>query len=147
MIDIKYFSDQHQELLNVAGQLAEKLDPDALAKDAWDARGLLSTLAGKLTVHLALEDRIVYPALLGSPDESVRELTQQFKTEMGGIAELFQVYVSNWPHAMAVESQPQKFIDETQAILTVLGERVENEEADLYPKIGEGNDVSKVAAA
>ncbi len=133
MADTKQFSEQHEDLMSVAHQLAIALGAGALARDAWEVRGLLSTLAGKLKVHLALEDNILYSALLESPDENVRNVSQQFLDEMGGIAKAFQVYIEKWPHAMAVEERPQEFSDETQVILTILAERIEKEEKILYP--------------
>jgi len=133
MTDTKQFTEQHEDLMSVAHQLVIALDADALARDAWEARGILSTLAGKLKVHLVLEDNILYSELLSSPDENVRSVSRQFMDEMGGITKVFQDYLEKWPHAMAVEERPQEFNDETQIILTVLAERIEKEEKILYP--------------
>lgn len=133
MIDITPFNEDHRNILNITQQLAATLNAKALARDAWDTRGLLSVLAGKLKVHLALEDRILYPALQSSPNENVRSLSQQFSDEMGGIAKVFQSYMDKWPHAMAIEERPQEFVDDTQGILEVLGKRIEKEENVLYP--------------
>ncbi|MFV1998434.1 MAG: hemerythrin domain-containing protein [Acidiferrobacterales bacterium] len=133
MTDTKQFTEQHEDLMNVAHQLVTALGVDTPARDVWEIRGILSTLAGKLKVHLVLEDNILYSALLSSSDENVRSVSQQFMDEMGGIAKAFQAYLEKWPHAMAVEERPQEFNDETQAILTVLAERIEKEEKILYP--------------
>ena len=114
MMDTKEFSEQHQDILGVAQQLAANLDAESLSKDAWDTRGLLSTLAGKLIIHLQMEDKILFPGLRKSTDEQVRGVLQEFTDEMSGIAEAFLAYMEKWPHAMAVQEQPQTFIDETQ---------------------------------
>lgn len=143
MIDTKEFSEQHEDILNVAQQLAATLDVEALSRDAWDTRGLLSTLAGKLIVHLAMEDKILFPNLRNGPDENVRSVLQEFTDEMSGIAEVFLAYIDKWPHAMAVEERPQEFVDETQTILGVLGERVEKEEKSLYPMLQNSIERSK----
>ena len=143
MMDTKEFSEQHQSILVVAQQLAATLNVEALSKDAWDTRGLLSTLAGKLIVHLQMEDKILFPDLRKSTDEQVRGVLQNFSDEMTGIAEVFLAYMEKWPHAMAVQAKPQEFVDETNNILRVLGERVDKEESTLYPLLQKSIDQTR----
>ena len=80
------FRKQHSDLLALAAQLSDSLDPGKLARDATPARMLLSTLAGKLKVHLAMEDKSLYPRLMEDSDPKVAATTRRFADEMGGIA-------------------------------------------------------------
>jgi len=74
MSKTKTFRDQHEELIKIATQISSRLNADALSKDANEVRSLLSKLLGKLNVHLAMEDRNLYPNLLKHPNEKVRSM-------------------------------------------------------------------------
>ncbi|NIQ08672.1 MAG: hypothetical protein GWO08_01590, partial [Gammaproteobacteria bacterium] len=64
MANTQQFRQQHDDLLTIATKMAESFDVDSLSRDAKEMRALLSELAGKLKVHLAMEDKHLYPKLL-----------------------------------------------------------------------------------
>ncbi len=57
------FRDQHDDLLEQAGELKNLLNEEELSKNATVARDVLSGLLGKLKIHLAVEDKALYPQL------------------------------------------------------------------------------------
>lgn len=126
------YQDQHRELLALAGKLAGMLDPAKLGQDAEPARKCLGEMAGKLNVHLAMEDQVLYPALLKGPAQSA-DLAKRFMEEMGGIKQAFGAYLATWPGAGAIQKDPSGFVTQTQGILGALGKRIEVEEGQLYP--------------
>ena len=123
---------KHQELLNIAAQISGELDAGKLSEGAKQARSLLSTLAGKLGIHLAVEDKNLYPELLNHKDENVRATAKRFIDEMGDIAEAFKNYVDKWPHSKAIQDNPQDFITETKGIFDALSTRISKEDNELY---------------
>jgi hemerythrin-like domain-containing protein len=127
------FRKQHGELLAVAGEIGKTLDPAQLAKDATQARTLLSSLAGKLKVHLAMEDKTLYPRLMQDPDPKVSGLAKRFADEMGGIAEVFGGYMERWPSGRAIQEAPQQFVADTKKLFAALATRIERENNQLYP--------------
>jgi hemerythrin-like domain-containing protein len=127
------FRKQHTDLLAVAGEIGKKLDPAQLAKDASQARMLLSSLAGKLKVHLAMEDKTLYPRLMQDPDPEVSGLAKRFADEMGGIAEVFAGYTDRWPSGKAIQEAPQQFVTDTKKLFAALATRIERENNQLYP--------------
>jgi len=127
------FRKQHGELLTVAGEIGKLLDAARLATDATSARTLLSNLAGKLKIHLAMEDKTLYPRLMQDPDPKVSAMAMRFADEMGGIAEVFGGYMERWPTAKAIQEAPQRFVTDTQKLFAALSTRIDRENNQLYP--------------
>ncbi len=126
------FRSQHQDLKQLVGQIVPLLNSAQLGKDAGEARNLLSKLAGKISVHLSMEDKVLYPTMLAHSDASIKSTAQRFMTEMGGIAKAFDGYVKKWPTSAAIQSNPDEFIKETKGIADALAKRMQKEEAELY---------------
>jgi hemerythrin HHE cation binding domain-containing protein len=124
------FRRQHQELLAMVGEVAGKLKAEP--GDARGLRNLLSALAGKLTVHLAMEDKALYPRLAEAKVESARGLARSFQQEMGGLAQTFANYNQKW-QADAIKGDPGGFARETHAVFAAIGRRIGRENEELYP--------------
>lgn len=132
---------QHAEIMRLATELGRHLTPDALQRDASAPRAVLAELSGKLLVHLAAEDNVLYPRMLKSSDAKARALAQRFIDEMQPISKAFKDYAVRWGSARAIQSGAEAFIHETREILAALGERVRREHAELYAladKLGTG---------
>ena len=126
------FRARHGGILNVAKSIAQHLDAERLRKDAREVRHLLSVLHGKLSVHLAMEDKSLYPRLLRHHDGDIRALTQRYIDEMGSLAGAFKDYVGHWPTPSAIQADPERFIAETGGVFDALGKRVAQENGELY---------------
>jgi hemerythrin-like domain-containing protein len=124
---------QHKEISDIVKQISLLLNPDMLSQEAEQAGILLSKLAENLEIHLAWEDKALYPALQRHPKEEVRILTQVFSDEMGGISKTFARYAANWPNATAIQKDPDGFINESQEIFASLSSRINQENNHLYP--------------
>jgi hypothetical protein len=122
------FRQQHDEILEMVGELNTKLKARA---DAQDLRGALSNLAGKLNFHLAMEDKALYPRLM-KMDAQASKMASRFLEEMGGLGEVFVTYNNRW-QVSAIRSDPEGFAAETRKVFTALGKRIARENAELYP--------------
>lgn len=129
------FKQQHAELVDTVQQLDKLLQSGTLASNAAEARSLLAQLSGKLKVHLSMEDKNMYPKLQESADPNVKGKAQKFIDEMGGIAQAFTDYTGRWPNAIAIQQNPDGFIQETKGIFAVLADRIHKEESELYPLV------------
>ena len=137
MSQTKVFRDQHEELLAIVSEISNHLDQDKLGKSAAEVRSLLSKLFAKLGIHLAMEDKALYPKLLESNDESVKTMAKEFMEEMGGIGEALKNYRAKWPTHFSIEKAPVEFIKETKGIFIALGTRIDRENSQLYVKLDE----------
>lgn len=127
------FKRQHNEIVEVVQKISAGLKADELSKDASEMRGLLAALAGKLKMHLAMEDEALYPNLMNHSNAEIRDTAKKFVEEMGGIKETFMAFADKWPVSGVIESDAGEFIKETQSLFAALANRVERENNELYP--------------
>lgn len=132
MSNTERYRAQHAEIIRLATDLKQHLSAVTLAADPAAARHILSELTGKLLMHLAAEDNVLYPKMLKSTDANTRALAQRFVTEMHPITDAFKQYAVRWGSARTIQADPDGFIRETKEITTVLGERIRREHAELY---------------
>lgn len=128
----KKFRDQHDELLEKAGEISKLLNEETLSKDATAMRDLLSGLLGKLKMHLAVEDKALYPQLKNCGNHEVAAISIQYQEEMGGIGEFVANYSKHWPSAYAISDDAKGFIDETNQLISALATRIKKENDYLY---------------
>jgi iron-sulfur cluster repair protein YtfE (RIC family) len=123
---------QHDDLLGVATEISGKLDAQKLTRDATEVRTLLSKLLGKLNIHLAAEDKALYPQLLKSDSTEAKKLAERYISEMGGIADAVKAYSQKWPSPLAIQKDPASFVTETKSLFGALGQRINKENNELY---------------
>jgi hemerythrin-like domain-containing protein len=126
---IDRFMAQHNDILGVAREITEKLKDEA---DASVLRSLLSSLAGKLNFHLAMEDQVLYPRLMERKDSEANVMAKKFKSEMGGLGEAFLAYNNKW-QVSAIRSNRADFSSESNRIFAALTQRIAKENKELYP--------------
>jgi hemerythrin-like domain-containing protein len=130
------FRRQHREILDVVRQLEVKLVLAASAPYTTDdIRGHLNELAGKLTVHLAMEDNALYPRVLDHGSPRLRKLAAEFMTDMGGIHERFREYLVRWSVPQRIQASTAEFVQETTVLLDALKRRIAREDTELYPMV------------
>ena len=95
---------QHEQLLSICKEIERLI----LVKDASALALSLSRLTGQLTVHLGMEDKVIYPALVGHADEEVRDMAKRYQDEMGGLAKVYLDYAGKWTHK-TIEAQFSEF--------------------------------------
>jgi hypothetical protein len=126
------FRKQHDEIMNIArdinGMLGSAIDDGSADK----IRSLLSKLAGLVNLHLAMEDKALYPTLLAHRDASVANTARRFSDEMGSVAAAFVGYINAWPNGAAIKADPVRFTTESKAIFNALSKRIHRENVELY---------------
>jgi hemerythrin-like domain-containing protein len=129
------YRDQHRDLLRTAGVFKALLNPDALAKDPEPAYDVMMALAGKLKVHLTMEDQRLYPRLLVHGQVQVRETAGAYQREMGNLMELFDAFLLRWVDPGSIGRSPDRYIGEAHEFLHRLLRRIEKEDHVLYPLV------------
>ena len=128
------YREQHVELAALATDVRKSADALRTEADCASVRGDLSRLAGKLMVHLSMEDKVMYPRLSEHADASLRATADSFASEMGGIAGAFTAYSAKWT-ASAIKADMAGFGKETRAVMEVLLGRIQRENTTLYPLV------------
>lgn len=135
MIDHKQLTDEHAELATIARELrrlVRKQEPDieALTRERW-------RLGYRLAVHLAREDRHVYPSLKRHTDAQIAARATAYEAEMGNLDQQYRDYMARWD-SVGITARWEGFCGETLGILDALEHRVAREEQDLYPLLARG---------
>jgi hemerythrin HHE cation binding domain-containing protein len=133
---IENLTRQHRELVRTATEMFGWLDAAKLrARGAGDVHRALSSLSGILKVHLAMEDRSLYPNLVNHRDVALRTLAVRFLDERAAIRQKYDDYKARWHSTAAIEARADEFIDETRKILGLLWNRMKMEDDVLHPEI------------
>ncbi len=126
------FRKHHKEVLDLTTKISNLLSPGLDARDAASIRSLLSVLSGKLTIHLALEDKDLYPRMIAHKDLSIATMARTYKDEMGGLSERFGQYTKKWSTPASIQTSPSEFSRETTDVFRALHKRINKEDNELY---------------
>jgi len=130
---IHAYRRQHGELQAAIGILSDLLrGPDAASR-TFDIRVLLNDLSSKVSEHLTLESRDLYPRLLTHEDERIRRAAAELLDEAGGLDAVCAHYFSAWSNVTAIAMRFPTFRAETRAVLGRLQERMRREDEVLAP--------------
>ena len=126
------FRQQHAAIVEVVTELRSLLVPEKVLDNIPDIMGVLIGLSGKLKAHLSKEDKELYPDLLASGDTKVTEMAAAFQSEMGGLSQAFEDYMSTWRSIEAIENDPDGFIRASETVIDALRDRINRENRELY---------------
>ena len=133
---IENLTRQHRELVRTATEMFGWLDAAKLrTHGATAVHRALSSLSGILKVHLAMEDRSLYPNLVNHRDLDLRTLAQRFLDERAALRDRYDDYQHRWPSPTAIERDAERFIDDSRQILGMLWTRMKTEDDVLHPAI------------
>lgn len=131
------FRKQHDEILSTAREINGILGDAIDDSEAETIRKLMSRLAGLVSVHLAMEDKALYPQLLSSTNATVKATANKFIQEMGAIGQSFECYIRKWATTQSIKSKPGEFTIESKAIFNALSKRIHKENVELYMLVDE----------
>lgn len=129
------YRQHHEELRAIAARIDRVLDRDGLTATPDEAAAVVRELFGKFSVHLAIEDKSLYPRAKAAGDSRLHAVASRFESEMGDLGKRFDAYRQSWPGPLAIGRDPARFAQETRTVLTALRERVAREETELYDLI------------
>lgn len=130
------FRKTHEDIKGLVGQISQRLNPAQLRNDnnlSREVSRLLANLTGTLTFHFTMEDKLLYPYMLGVSDKSVAETAQRYMAEIGGLAKVYEQFNKKWSSREAIRTNAEQFCSETRDLFDAMGKRVEREESELYP--------------
>ena len=93
----------------------------------------LRKLSATIKLHLAIEDRMLYPALANASDLQVAAVGKRFQHEMGGLAAAYEDFVTRWDSAAGIAAAPERFEREAAGVLDALHARIQHEDRELLP--------------
>ena len=131
-MNLDLYLDKHahikEELSAISTLIDSKITPDTAEQIA----DRINHLSGMLLMHLASEDKYLYPALLASNNSEIKTLTEKYMKEMGSIAASYTSLKEKYHTPSAILENTPEFITSAMAIIPAITERIAREENELY---------------
>lgn len=134
MGNLDMLKKQHEEVLTLIKTIRGMIGDHPEEKSKEIAFNI-NALSGKLKIHLMSEDQFLYPSLMQSSNQTIRNTAQTFNHEMGNLAELFRSFAQKYNTPSKIIQNKIYFITENQKIFQLIEERIKNEDVKLYPLI------------
>ena len=134
MMNIDKFKHEHVAILSAIDQLRE-LARSGVAMQSQAIAAQIVAMSGLIKLHLAVEQRYLYPAVQASGVAKVARLGLQYENEMQGIAGDYLAFAGRWNTAARLAQEPDAFRSEANTVLHALYQRMRREDTELYPAI------------
>lgn len=122
------------ELMKIIEALIKRGDFEVTAKDiAYN----INNMAGKLKVHLVSEDKFLYPNLMSSDNENIKNTAYSFNNEMGSLTESFTSFVKKYNIPSKILQNSGSFTVESKKVFALIFDRINKEDSELYPLLEE----------
>ena len=133
-MDIERFKRQHVEILQRIDGL-RKLAHAGVEANADSIAQQIKELGKVVTLHLAIEDRILYPAVQKAEDAQVAAMGAAYQDEMKGIANRYIRFTNQWSDAKRVAAEADAFRAAANTVLKDVYLRMQRENHEFYPAI------------
>ena len=132
MIQVTRYKDDHEHLEKLTSKIYPYLNVKDVLGDTRTIKSLVGDLISALDIHLAVEDKSLYPLLLKHSSRQVTDTVQSFIDEMGEIRKNVLLYRKKWTRISKIQDEPNQFIGETSIILEELNTRMKKETLELF---------------
>lgn len=131
-MNIDKFKKDHGAIFTAIKEL-RSLVKNGIAENADAIAKAIVEISSVIKLHLAAEDKFLYPALVNSTNAEAIQIGRKYQDEMGNIAAAYMDFVGKWNHAPKVTANPEGFRTDANAIFQALHRRIQNENKELYP--------------
>lgn len=131
-MNIDNFKREHVDLMAAVTDLRELVHA-GVQDHAQSILQQLVAMSSAIKLHLAAEDRVLYPALIQAKDPRVAQTGKQFQEEMGDLAQVYMAFTARWNLAAKISKDPDGFRSDANTVFKALHSRVQRENQELYP--------------
>ena len=135
MANIDNLERQHVEIKDLFLKIKKDINSNDIKVNLDTLVRNINTLAGKLNIHMSSEDKFLYPALVESKDQQLKEIAKQYSEEMGHIHVQFNNYKNKFNTKSKILNDIDEFLKESKEIIKLLENRISKEDMYLYPKM------------
>jgi len=133
-MDIDRFKHQHVDILQRIDAL-RKLARSGILSNSHAIAQQVKDLGKVVTLHLAIEDRILYPAVQKAEDPAIAAMGAAYQEEMKGIANRYIRFTNQWSNPEKLAAEPDEFRDAANTVLKEVYQRMQRENREFYPTI------------
>ena len=131
-MNIDKFKHQHEDILADIAALRQ-LVHGGIEGNAERIAARIIAMSGNIKLHLAVEDKVLYPTLSGCGDAALARMSHLYQLEMNGIVAAYMAFATTWNSAAHLLAAPEKFRAEANGVLRRVYERIKKEDLEFYP--------------
>lgn len=131
-MNIEKFKTDHIAMLSAVNDIRQ-LVRGGVVPNANALAEKIVFISASIKLHLASEDKYLYPTMSKSADPSIALASTQFQSEMNGIAAAYLDFAGKWNLGSRVAANPEGFKDHANTIFKALYLRIQREDRELYP--------------
>lgn len=136
-MDTTRLKEHHAQILTSISKL-RKMAHAGIAENATAIAEELKALGRIVVMHLAAEDRVLYPSLSKQPNAKLAQMSRQYQEEMGGLANELQTFIRRWIRVNELAHHPEEFRSEANQVLAAAHARIQRENREFYPMVEMG---------
>ncbi len=133
-MNLDRFKHQHVDILQSIATLRH-LSHAGVEDHATEIARQIVAMSSTIKLHLAAEDRALYPALQHEGDAALARMGQQYQQEMASIAQDYDAFARRWNTPASVRADSTGFRRDANIVLRRVHERMQRENRDFYPRI------------
>ncbi len=133
-MNIDKFKHQHVAILRDIATLRQ-LVHGGIDANAEQIAARLIGMSGNIKLHLAVEDRVLYPVLRTSADAALARMSLLYQGEMADIVAAYLDFAATWQSAAQVRANAEQFRADANNVLRTLHQRMQKEDHEFYPAI------------
>jgi hemerythrin-like domain-containing protein len=132
MIDIDRLRLQHREIFDSVEYIEDFIESGNYESNLDTLAEEINVLAGKLKIHLSVEDVFLYPDLMENGSMKAKEIVNNFKYEMTSLNSIFIDYKNQFNTKDKISNNIEGFIRISKEVFEILRMRIGKEEKELY---------------
>jgi iron-sulfur cluster repair protein YtfE (RIC family) len=133
-MNIDKFKHQHIEILTSISTL-RALAQSGIRDNATAISERIIAMSSLIKLHLAVEDKVLYPTLQNGKDALLARMGKKYQDEMKNIAAAYMGFARRWNTSTTVAQNPEGFRRDANEVLKVLHTRMRKENTEFYPAI------------
>lgn len=133
-MDISKFKHQHTRIYDCIRTL-HRYSSQGIAEHAQEIAETVVSMSSLIKLHLAVEDKVLYPALRSSTHPSLARMGERYQEDMKDIVSSYEEFARKWNTAANVANNPAGFRSDANTVLKRLHARIRQEDQQFYPMI------------
>lgn len=131
-MNLSSYLDQHKSIREEINWIKSKLTLEKVTENAMEIALHMNQLSGRLKIHLLNEDKFLYPSLIATKEDEIKQMAIEYQNEMGDLQEQFKVFKEKYNVKTKLLEKSELFIEEAKIVILAIEKRILKEEKELY---------------
>ncbi|MCR5607359.1 MAG: hemerythrin domain-containing protein [Treponema sp.] len=131
-MNLDLFLDKHKVILSLVKDIQKNITSAITENSADIIASDINKLSSVLMMHLASEDKNLYPEALSSDSEELRRTAKEYIDEMGNLMKVFDDFHKNFNTKSKILDNVNDFTLQAQKVTLAIEKRITKEESGLY---------------